>query len=85
MYMYQMQLADLKKIPPEQRAKMIEAIHKEIGGLCELGTFELVRMPHNQRGKICIAYYPLPHHAPGGVQDAWCTYSPARLFWCNFS
>ena len=22
-------------------------------------------------GKICIAYYPLQHHAPGGVQDIY--------------
>ena len=38
-------LIDLKKIPLEERPAMIKAIHKEVQGLVDLGTFELVPHP----------------------------------------
>ena len=43
------QLLDLRKIPQEQRADMLDAIWKEIKGLVDLGTFSLEPLPAGQR------------------------------------
>jgi len=42
-------LIDLQKIPLEERPAMIKAIYKEVQGLVDLGTFELVPHPMNHK------------------------------------